>query len=133
MAACQTSKSAFLFSGMGLGFCTFGLFLINREHPYASFFIFVLSFVLGFLFFSVARVRLEDDVLRYGRWYLWQAVSYSEITDCGESGILGYIRLRHYVFPLGRIYFARSYSSDSFFGLDKEMISSIRSRANIAA
>jgi len=129
----SVSKPAFFPSAMGVVFCTLGFFLFSREHPYASFFISAGFFVLGFLFLSVARVKLEADALKYRRWFLWQAVSYSEITDCGESGIFGYIRLRRYVFPLGRIYFARPYSSDSLFGLDKEMISSIRSKANIVA
>jgi len=86
---------------------------------------------MGSLSLSVSRVRLETDGIEFRRWFRWRTASYSEIKECGESGIFGYIKLRHYVFPLGCIYFARPYSSDSLFSLDKEMISSIRSRAQL--
>jgi hypothetical protein len=136
MGARETSlnSAAFLFKyGFGLGFCGMGLFLFNREHPYASVSISLGFFILGFFFLSVARVKPEKEVVKYRRWFRWHAVSYSEIRECGESWVYGYIKLRQYVFPWGTIYFVRPYSSDSLFGWDTEIISTIRRRAQIAA
>jgi hypothetical protein len=115
----------------GLFFCGAGLLLFNREHPYVTAFISLGFFTLGFFFLSVVRVKPEETVVKYQRWFRWQAVPYSEIRQCGESWVYGYITLRQYTFPWARIYFARSYSADSLFGLDKETISTIRSKAHI--
>src|ERR1700726_3629566 len=94
----------------GLFFCGMGLLLFNREHPYASAFISLPFFILGFFFLSVVRVKLEATGVKYRRWFRWRAVSYSEIRDCGESWVYGYIRPRQYAFPWGRIYFIRPQS-----------------------
>jgi hypothetical protein len=110
-----------------------GLFLFNSAHLYASAFVALGFFVLGFFFVSVARVKPEKEVVKYRRWLRWRVVSYTEIRECGESWVYGYIRLRQYAFPFGRIYFLRPHSSDSLFGWDKEIISTIRARAQIAA
>jgi hypothetical protein len=117
--------------GFGLGFCGMAVFLFNREHPYGTGFVCLGFFMLGAFFLSVGRVQPEKNALKYRRWFRWHAVSYSEILECGESWVYGYIRLRHYVFPWGSIYFVRANASDSLFGLDKEVISSIRSKAHI--
>jgi hypothetical protein len=54
----------------------------------------------AFFFPSVARVEPGNKELKYRRWLRWRAVSYSEIADCGESWVYGYIRLRHSRFSL---------------------------------
>jgi|SRR5712664_4537752 len=133
MSARETSlNQAFSRSKVfGLFFCGAGLLLFNREHPYVTVFISLGFFTLGFFFLSVVRVKPEETVVKYQRWFRWQAVPYSEIRECGESWVYGYITLRHYTSPWARIYFARSYSADSLFGLDKETISTIRSKAHI--
>jgi hypothetical protein len=103
----------------GLGFCLFGLFILYREHPYASGLISVAFLLLAVFFLSVALVEPSNHELKYRRWFRWQVVSYSEIADCGEPWVYGYIRLRHSRFPWRTIYFVRANASDSLFGLDK--------------
>jgi len=115
----------------GLGFCLFGLFIFNREHPYATGLISLAFLLLAAFFLSVARVEPGSKELKYRRWLCWRAVSYSEIADCGESWVYGYIRLRHARFPWRTIYFVRANASDSLFGLDKTVISTIRAKANL--
>jgi hypothetical protein len=117
--------------GFGFWFCGMGLFLFNREHPYASGFISVAFFISGAFFLSVGRVKPEKEVIKYQRWISWRVIAYSEIRDCGVSWVFGYIRLREYVFPWGRLFFVRPHSADSLFGWDKELISTIRSKAHI--
>jgi hypothetical protein len=134
MGARETSlnNAAFVFKyALGFWFCGVGLFLFNSKHPYTSGFISLGFFILGLFFLSVVRVKPEKDVVRYRRWFRLHAVSYSEIRECGESWVYGYIRPRQYVFPWGRLYFVRPHSSDSLFGWDKELITAIRSGAQI--
>lgn len=125
------SNAAFVFKySAGLGSCLFGLFIFNREHPYATGFI-SLAFLLPAVFFlSVARVEPGNKELKYRRWFRWRVVSFSEIADCGESWVYGYIRLRHSRFPWRTIYFVRANASDSL-GLDGTVISTIRAKANL--
>jgi hypothetical protein len=135
MAAYETSlKSAgFLLKyGFGLFPFLFGLAIFNKQHPYGTGFICLGFIILGLFFLSVARVRPEREVVKYRNWFRWRTVSYSEIQDCGESWVLGYIKCRRYLFPWGKIYFVRGSADDSLFGLDKKVISSIRNRAGIS-
>jgi hypothetical protein len=134
MGARETSlnNAIFVFKyGFGLFFCGLGLFLFNGQHPYGTGLVCLGFLILGAFFLSVTRVGLGDTEVRYRRWLRWHALPYSEIRECGESWVYGYIRPRQFAFPWGRIYFARPNAFDSFFGLDKEVISAIRSKANI--
>jgi hypothetical protein len=117
--------------GFGLGACGFGLALFNRQHAYATGFICFIFLALGAFFLSATRIELESEKVKYRRWIRWHSLAYSQIMDCGESWVYGYIRPRRFAFPWGKIYFLRPNASDSLFGLDKEMISTIRSKANI--
>jgi hypothetical protein len=133
MGARETSlnTAALVNNWLGLFCCGFGLFLFNVQHPYGTGLVCLGFFVLGAFFLSVARIKLEGTEVKYRRWLRWHALPYSQIRDCGESWVYGYIRPRQFAFPWGRIYFVRPNASDSLFGLDKEMISAIRSKANI--
>jgi hypothetical protein len=115
----------------GLFFCGFSLLLFNRQHPYGTGLVCLGFIALGVFFLSVTRVRLEGNEVMYRRWIRWRALPYSEIRECGESWVYGYIKTRRFVLPWGRIYFVRPKSSDSLFGLDREIISTIRFKANI--
>jgi hypothetical protein len=64
-------------------------------------------------------------------WFRWHAIPYSEIVDCGESWVFGYVKARSFLPPWGKIYFARGYADGSLFGLDKKAISSICKKAGI--
>jgi hypothetical protein len=134
MGASERSLKSAIFVlkfGFGLFFCSFGLFLFNGQHPYGTGIVSLGFLIIGSFFLSVARVKPDGNVLKYRRWFRWQAVPYSEISECGESWVFGYVRFHRYVPPWGRIYFARANASDSLFGLDKQVIATIRSKANI--
>ena len=115
----------------GFFFSVFGLFVFNREHPVGTGVVTLGFLLLGAFFLSVTRVEPCTKELKYRRWFRWRAVPYSEIVDCGESWVYGYIRLRDLHFPSRTIYFVRASASDSLFGLDKTVISTIRARANL--
>ena len=134
MGARETSlnNAIFVFKyAFGLGFFGIGVFIFNKEHPYGTGLVSLGFFVLGAFFLSVVSVQPGNKELRYHRWLRWHEVSYSEIAECGESWVYGYIRLRHYVFPWRRIYFVRANASDSLLGVDKSIISTIRSKAHL--
>jgi hypothetical protein len=133
MRARETSLNLAFFNSkiLGLFFCGQGLFLFNGKHLFVTVLISLAFFILGCFFLSVVRVKPERVVVKYQRWIRWHVVPYSDIRECSESWVYGYIRLSQYAFPWGKIYFARPYSADSLFRLDKEMISTIRSRAHI--
>jgi hypothetical protein len=117
--------------GFGFGFCGFGIALFTRAHPLVSSFIALGFCGLGSFFLTVARVKLEGSDIRYRRLFRWHAIAYSDVRECGESWVFGYIRPRRYAFPWGSIYFARPNSSDSPFGWDQKIIADIRSKSNI--
>jgi hypothetical protein len=117
--------------GFGLFFSGVGILIFTRAHPAASGFISAGFFGLGYFFLSVARVKLERREIKYRRFFRWHAIAYTDVRECGESWVFGYIRPHRYAFPWGSIYFARPTSSDSLFGYDREIITDIRSRANI--
>lgn len=126
------SNAAFVFKyGFGVGFCLFGLFIFNREHPDATGLISLAFLVPAVFFLSVARVEPGHKELKYRRWFHWRAIPYSEIANCGESWVFGYIGLRYARFPWRRVYFVRANAADSLFGLDKTVISTIRAKANL--
>jgi hypothetical protein len=125
------SATFWLKYGFGLGIILFGLAFFNTAHPYGTGAICLGFLIIGSFFLSVASVKAETKVVRYRIWFRWHTVSYSDILDCGESWVFAYIKCRGYLFPWGKIYFARGYADDSLFGWDKKIISSIRNRAGI--
>ena len=64
---------------------------------------------IGLLFFFVTLAVLELDLrgVRYKRFFTWVAIEQSEIDRCGAiwPPFVGYVKLKHFVFPWGRIYF----------------------------
>ena|SRR5882762_2653946 len=135
----MTSKESFLNTAtlafkywFGLGFLGTALFVFNRAHPLGSGIISLVLLGPGLFFLSVARIKLQGTGVRYLRLFRWHEVPYSEIVDCGEFWVYGYVRCRRFVFPWGRIYFVRSYSTEKLFGWDEEIIASVRSRAHIS-
>jgi hypothetical protein len=134
MGAYETSLKNSLFQvyAMGLFFCLFGVLSFNKEHPFATGCVSLVFILIGTFFLGVARVKPETEVLKYRIWLQWRSIPYSEIVDCGESWVFGYVNGRSSIRPWGKIYFARGYADDSLFGLDKKVISSIRKKAGIA-
>ena len=124
-------NATFVCKGLGLGFCAFGLLLFNGEHPYATGLISLGFLLLGSFFLSVARVEPGNKAVKYRRWFGWREVPYSEIVDCGESWVFGYVKFGHSRFAWRTMYFVRAYASDSLFGLDRTVVSTIRAKANL--
>lgn len=80
---------------------------LNNQFRWAQL-IFLVPLVLGLLFHaSLAVLQIPDGNIRYRRLLSWRRVPYDEIVDCGVSwGIgIGYIRLKHFLFPWGKLYF----------------------------
>jgi hypothetical protein len=127
----STGNAFFVAKWVGILFCGAALFLFNREHSLVTVFFSLPPLILGLFFFTVVQIRLERGEAKYRRWFRWRAISYSEIRACGEFWIYGYLRPRQFIFPWGRIYFARPQSADSWFGWDKEVIDTIRSRSHL--
>lgn len=68
--------------------------------------IFLIPIFTAILFLSsLAVLEIPDGKLRYRRLFSWSRVPYDEIVDCGTVWIFGYLRLRRFVFPWGRLYF----------------------------
>lgn len=115
----------------GTAFIGSGILLFRTAHPLISGPMGIILCVLGCFFLSVARVKLEHSEVRYRRFFRWYSISYSEIRECGENWVFGYIRPHHYAVPWGSIYFARPDSSDSLFSFDREIIDAIRAKSRI--
>ena len=116
---------------LGLGFCAFGASIFNREHAYATGLVSLVFFAFGSFFLSVAQVQTGHAELKYRRWLHWRSVTYTEVLECGEAWVFGYVRFRRSAFPWQTIYFVRPYASSSLFGWDKAIISTIRSKAQL--
>lgn len=56
---------------------------------------------------SAAQVKAGDQVLKYRRLFRWKQVAYEEIRECKVSWLpaLGFLRLRQFVPPWGKVYF----------------------------
>ena len=120
----------------GIGFLAAGVTLVNKDHPIATGFLAVLLLVGGLFLTTIATVRPEGNVLRYRRFLFtpWQSIAYSEIRECGSDWVLGYLKLRRFAFPWGRLYFFRPFapfSGHSTLGWDNELIELISARAGL--
>jgi len=57
---------------------------------------------------SVAEIELSDEGIRYRQLSEWKSLRFDEITGCGYSKVrleIGYIRLKHPVWPWRNLYF----------------------------
>jgi hypothetical protein len=88
------------------------------------------SLVVGIFFLTIAHVEIEETGLKYRRFSRWHAVGYGEIEACGENSRLGYVKLRRYVFPWGKLYFVLPNASESLLGKDTRLLTSIRDKVN---
>jgi hypothetical protein len=80
--------------------------------------IFLIPLFAGVLFHgSLAILQVPDGKIRYRRLFGWRRLPYNEIVDCGVAwGIgIGYLRLKHFLFPWGRLYFVLD-QNEKLFG-----------------
>jgi hypothetical protein len=64
-------------------------------------------FLCAFFMFSLAVVQLRAGTLRYRRFLTWHKIEPQAVRSCGVvwPGLVGYIRLKPFVWPWGRVYF----------------------------
>jgi|SRR5215467_4298477 len=95
-------------------------------HSVQLFFLFPL-FLLSLFHLSLAEVEVSAEGIRYRRLSGRGTVSFEEVESCGLSIArmeVGYIRLRRFVLPWGKLYFILDYPDSK--GLD--IIGFIRER-----
>jgi len=73
---------------------------------------------LGLFFFTLALIMPSDHHLEYRRFIRWNKISYNEILVCKRSIIpmVGYVKLRQFVPPWGKLYFVFYTPSAPFLG-----------------
>ena len=71
--------------------------------------IILVPLILAILFCaSLAVLEIPDGTVRYRRLFRWTRVPYDEIVESGTSWAvagIGYLRLKRFVFPWGKLYF----------------------------
>jgi hypothetical protein len=86
-----------------IAICITGRNLFSRD-----FFLGFPFLIAAFFGFSIAILEVRDGVLRYRRGLKWRTIPRDEIIDgrIEWPPALGSIRLKKYLFPWGRLYFA---------------------------
>src|SRR5882724_6104542 len=81
--------------------------------------IFLVPLILGMLFYaSLAVLQIPDGTICYRRLLRWRKLTYDEVVECGISwGIfgIGYLRLKSFLFPWGKLYFVLD-QNEKLFG-----------------
>jgi hypothetical protein len=118
--------------GFGAFYFVFGVLIFTKLHPVFTGLIALGLFALGSFHLSIARVNPVGHEVKYRRFVRWHSIAYSDVRECGEAWVFGYIKPRRYVLPWGRIYFARPQSSESLFGWDQKIIDEIRAKSDLS-
>lgn len=92
----------------------------------------VIFLALGFLLLSLTRIKPENEAVKYRRFFQWRALSYSEITGCGDFWVLGFVRAKQRIFPWGSIWFVLPRNRRDAWRWDFGVISFIRSKAGLS-
>ena len=78
--------------------------------------IFLIPLFVGILFFaSLAVLEIPDGRVRYRRLFRWRRVPYDEIVGCGVVWVFGYLQLKRFIFPWGKLYFVLD-QNEKLFG-----------------
>jgi len=81
--------------------------------------IFLVPLFLGIFFYaSLAVLEIPDGTIRYRRLLAWKKVDYDEIVESGVSWLvagIGYLHLKRFVFPWGKLYFVLD-QNEKLFG-----------------
>ena len=74
--------------------------------------------LLSLFFLTLALIVPTDRYLEYKRFIQWRTISYKEVSKCGRSifPLVGYIKLKRFLPPWGRLYFVFYTPSAPFFG-----------------
>ena len=89
-------------------------------------------FVMSLFHLSLAEVEVSSEGIRYRRLSGCGAVSFDEVVNCGVSKVrmeVGYIRLKRFVSPWGKLYFIL----DDSHSKDTDIIGFIRERIHTHA
>jgi hypothetical protein len=73
---------------------------------------------LGLFFFTLALIMPSDHHVQYKRYIRWHKIDYNEILACKQSIIplVGYVKLKRFVPPWGKLYFVFYTPSAPFLG-----------------
>jgi len=96
--------------------------------------IFLIPLIGGALFHaSLAVLQIPDGGIRYRRLFSWRQLPYDEIVDCGVAwGIgIGFLRLKHSLFPWGKLYFVLDKNQKLFGRGEYPMLRYIEKQARI--
>ncbi len=69
----------------------------------------VFAAVAGLLFYLCGLAQATPDCVWYRRFFHWERIEYEDIVACGNAIFppgLGYLKLRRFVPPFGKLYFA---------------------------
>jgi predicted ABC-type exoprotein transport system permease subunit len=102
----------------------------NEEHPLSAI-VCMFLLILSLMFMSLTRIKPEAEVVRYRRFFRWQAIPYTEVIACDTFWILGSIRSKRHIFPWGRIYFVLPRGGQEDYRWDKGIISFMRRKAGL--
>jgi hypothetical protein len=73
---------------------------------------------LGMFFhLSFAEMQIPDGKIRFRRLFKWKKLAYDEIVGCGVTwgGGIGYLRLKRFLLPWGKLYFVLD-ANEKLFG-----------------
>jgi hypothetical protein len=80
--------------------------------------IFLIPLILGIVFYaSLAVLQIPDGTIRYRRLFRWKKLAYDEIVEPGISWAIfgiGYVRLKHFLFSVGKLYFVLDQNEKPF-------------------
>lgn len=91
--------------------------------------VFILPFLLAAWFLvTLAIVQVRGGTLRYRRLFTWTNLEFPEVLASGQRWGLGYVRLKRFVFPWGRLYFVldRNLNSNPFQPGDYALLRHLR-------
>jgi hypothetical protein len=88
--------------------------------------------LVSFMTMSLTRVKPEAERLMYRRFFRWKSIDYAEIERCNTFWILGYIKLKQYIFPWGGMYFVLPRDTECDHRRNESIIEFIRNKAGIS-
>lgn len=90
--------------------------------PAGGFVLVALFAMAGFFLFTLAVIMPTNDNLQYRRFIRWHTINYDEIVECNRSilPVVGYLKLKQFLSPWGKLYFVFSTPSAPFFGRSEQ-------------
>jgi len=113
---------------MGLLFLGGPLILLYHTFRIQNILLSIPFVVASGFFLSVVQVSPPGDHLRYRRLIKWKVIPYNQVLECREDSVFGYLRIKRYVPPWGKLYFTRAQVGTRW---DSDVVATIRRRAKL--